>query len=48
MNATNDISYNIIDSSSQLAQLVSTIENETVIGVDLEADSMYHFREKCA
>jgi len=46
MKATNDISYNIIDNSSQLALLVSKIENETVIGVDLEADSMYHFREK--
>jgi len=46
MNATNNIGYNIIDSSSKLAQLVSQIENETVIGVDLEADSMYHFKEK--
>ena len=46
MNATNDIGYNIIDSSSKLAQLVSQIENETVIGVDVEADSMYHFKEK--
>jgi ribonuclease D len=46
MNATNDIGYNIIDSSSKLAQLVSKLENETVIGVDVEADSMYHFKEK--
>ena len=46
MNATNDIGYNIIDSSSKLAQLVSQIQNETVIGVDVEADSMYHFKEK--
>jgi ribonuclease D len=46
MNATKDIGYNIIDSSSQLAHLVSKIENETIIGVDLEADSMYHFQEK--
>jgi len=46
MNATNDIGYNIIDSSSKLTQLVSQIENETVIGVDVEADSMYHFKEK--
>jgi len=46
MNATKDIGYNIIDSRSQLAHLVSKIENETTIGVDLEADSMYHFQEK--
>ena len=46
MNTTNDASYQIIDNSSQLAHLVSRIENETVIGVDVEADSMYHFKEK--
>jgi len=46
MNATKDIGYNIIDSRSQLAHLVSKIENETTIGIDLEADSMYHFQEK--
>jgi len=46
MNTTSDIGYNIIDSSSKLAQLVGQLENETVIGVDVEADSMYHFKEK--
>ena len=46
MNATDDIGYNIIESSSQLTQFVSQIENETAIGVDVEADSMYHFKEK--
>lgn len=46
MNATRDIGNNMIDSCSQLAHLVSKIENETTIGVDLEADSMYHFKEK--
>jgi ribonuclease D len=46
MNTANDIGYNIIENSSQLAHLVSKIENETAIGVDLEADSMYHFKEK--
>ena len=46
MNATKDIGYDIIENSSQLAQLVSRIENETTIGVDVEADSMYHFKEK--
>jgi len=39
MNATNNgTSYNIIDSGSQL--------NEAAIAVDVEADSMYHFKEK--
>jgi ribonuclease D len=46
MNASNNIGYNIIDSSSQLAHMVGQIENETAIGVDVEADSMYHFKEK--
>jgi len=46
MKTTNDIGYDIIENSSQLAQLVSQIENETTIGVDVEADSMYHFKEK--
>ena len=46
MNATNSIGYDIIENSSQLAQFVSQIENETTIGVDVEADSMYHFKEK--
>ena len=46
MNATDNIGYNIIESSSQLTRFVSQIENETAIGVDVEADSMYHFKEK--
>jgi len=46
MNATNDIGYRIIDSSSRLAEMVDQIKNEKTIGVDVEADSMYHFKEK--
>jgi ribonuclease D len=47
MNATNNgTSYNIIDSASQLTQLVRKLENEAAIAVDVEADSMYHFKEK--
>jgi ribonuclease D len=46
MNTPNENSYEIINDSSQLAHLVSRIENEPVIGVDVEADSMYHFKEK--
>ena len=46
MKDNREIGYEIIDSSSKLANLVSRIENETAIGVDVEADSMYHFKEK--
>ena len=45
MDDTSDI-YEIIDTGEALAQLVGAIENEKTIGVDLEADSMYHFKEK--
>jgi len=45
MGDTSDI-YEIIDTGEALAQLVGAIENEKSIGVDLEADSMYHFKEK--
>jgi ribonuclease D len=46
MSVTGDAGYDIIESSRQLARLVSQIEHETAIGVDVEADSMYHFKEK--
>jgi len=46
MNAATDISYKVINSPSKLENFVRTIENEKAVGVDLEADSMYHFREK--
>jgi ribonuclease D len=36
----------IIDTFDALENLVEAIENEKTIGVDLEADSMYHFKEK--
>jgi ribonuclease D len=36
----------IIDTFDALKDLVRTIEIEKTIGVDLEADSMYHFKEK--
>ncbi len=39
-------SYMIIDTFDALKDLVRTIEIEKTIGVDLEADSMYHFQEK--
>jgi len=38
--------HKIIDTFDALANLVAMIENDKIIGVDLEADSMYHFKEK--
>ena len=38
--------YNIIDTVDALKNLARTIDKEKAIGVDLEADSMYHFKEK--
>jgi ribonuclease D len=45
MKETGDI-HEIIDTFDALENLVATIKNEKTIGVDLEADSMYHFKEK--
>jgi ribonuclease D len=36
----------IIATSDGLENLIKTIGDEKIIGVDLEADSMYHFKEK--
>ena len=41
-----DQNYKVINTSDALKNLALTIENEKTIGVDLEADSMYHFKEK--
>jgi len=38
--------HKIIDTMVALENLVAAIGNEKTIGVDLEADSMYHFKEK--
>ena len=46
MNTTTDITYKMINTRNGLENFVRTIENETAVGVDLEADSMYHFKEK--
>ena len=46
MNATSDINYKMIGSRHELENFVKIIENQKVVGVDLEADSMYHFKEK--
>jgi ribonuclease D len=39
-------SYFIIDSIANLEKFTRQLEKQKVIGVDLEADSMYHFKEK--
>jgi ribonuclease D len=41
-----DDNYKTIDTFDALKKLARTIEKEKNIGVDLEADSMYHFKEK--
>ena len=41
-----DDNYITIDTFDALKKLARTIEKEKTIGVDLEADSMYHFKEK--
>ena len=46
MNAATDITYKMINTRSKLEDFVRTLENEKAVGVDLEADSMYHFKEK--
>lgn len=46
MNAATDLTYKMINSPSKLENFVRAIENEKAVGVDLEADSMYHFKEK--
>ena len=39
-------SYLMIDSISKLEKFAGRLNKQKIIGVDLEADSMYHFREK--
>lgn len=39
-------SYLMIDSISKLEKFAGRLEQQKIIGVDLEADSMYHFKEK--
>ena len=42
----NNISCAIIDSRRELDNLARKLAGQTCVGVDLEADSMYHFKEK--
>jgi len=38
--------YRFIDTDLQLQEAVTDLETENTVAVDLEADSMYHYREK--
>ena len=38
--------YDLVTTAAGLQSLAAELEGETVIGVDLEADSMFHFQEK--
>jgi len=38
--------YQMIDTAAELEKAVGTLEKEKVIAVDLEADSMYHFKKR--
>ena len=38
--------YRIIDTVSGLEQVAQALEREKTIAVDLESDSMYHYKEK--
>lgn len=46
MKDNNGLGYRVIDSEAALASFVDRLNGEKRIAVDLEADSMYHFREK--
>ena len=41
-----DIDYQIIDTAAGLENFVNAIKNERNVAIDLEADSMYHFKEQ--
>ncbi|HEX5679313.1 MAG TPA: ribonuclease D, partial [Desulfobacterales bacterium] len=38
--------HDIVTSPAELEVLADALEREAVIGVDLEADSMFHFQER--
>jgi len=38
--------YLLVKDGSNLGRIAAGLERETVIGVDLEADSMFHYQEK--
>ena len=46
MDNSPSLNFTIIDTKSALAALARRLQKQKMIGVDLEADSLYHFKEK--
>ena len=46
MTSTKRPSYVLVKDRSNLSRIAAELERETAIGVDLEADSMFHYKEK--
>jgi len=46
MTAQTPVKYELIKNHSELREIITVLQNEPVIGVDLEADSMFHYQEK--
>ncbi|HBN26037.1 MAG TPA: ribonuclease D [Desulfobacteraceae bacterium] len=46
MNCSSQINYQIIKTTSDLKDVAQVLAKENMVAVDLEADSMYHFKEK--
>lgn len=46
MTSTKRPSYVLVKDQSNLSRIAAELERETAIGVDLEADSMFHYKEK--
>ena len=41
-----EIEYQVIDTAADLEEIARSLEKEKAAAVDLEADSMYHYKEK--
>jgi len=41
-----EIEYRVIDTAADLEEIAKSFEKEEAVAVDLEADSMYHYKEK--
>ena len=46
MGTVADPSYRYIQTRAELEQFVGRIGQETILAVDIEADSMFHYQEK--
>ena len=46
MNKKSILKYRLIDTESEFKSIIKTLEEENKIAFDLEADSMFHFKEK--